>query len=412
MLEFQDKQEAYLKEHIKVLSDPMLEGRLAGMPGASKAADYLANQLKSIGLKPLGLNGYLQPLDVPAARLTGPVTLKVGSWHLRHRIDFGEMRLSSGGTYSGKLLVMRDGEDIKESPENKIVLIPQRPQDFDLESTVKAGVEMGIKGLLFEEGEPRWFHKTTAVYADLGIPVIRVRRSVAEELAKREGNTVTINLPVEIGTKQCNNVIGILPGRDASKTIALTAHYDHIGDDPEGYRFPGILDNASGVAVILELVKMLKAEEKVLPYNLLVCFLTGEESGHWGAKYLIQHQPLPLTAVINFDVLGFDPDLRQVRIGQLEPEHWLLDLTVNILQKHRIIAKIQRSNDDAAVFNYNGIPAIGFGENNLHNIGPKIHTPDDRIEVLHFEALTKTIDITADLLNELSIQTERMTINP
>lgn len=240
---------------------------------------------------------------------------------------------------------------------------------------------------------------------------MRVRRSIAEELAKREGSIVTIELPVEICTKQCNNVIGMLPGRDAHKTIALAAHYDHIGDDPYGHRFSGVLDNASGVAVILELVRRLRVEKKILPYNLLVCFLTGEESGHWGAKYLIQHQPLPLSAIINFDVLGLDPDFRQVRIGQLEPGHWLSDITVDILRKYEISPKIQKGSDDAAVFYNYGIPTIGFGEYNLHNIGPKIHTPDDRIEALHFEPLVKTLDITAELLSELSVQIESMAVN-
>lgn len=145
MSDFHNKYEANLEEHIRVLSHPLFEGRLAGMSGAAKAADYLATQLFNIGALPLGANRYLQPLDVPATRITGPVTLKIGNWRLRHRIDFGEMRLSSGGAYSGKLLVMRDGEDIEESLESKIILIPQRPQDFDLESTVKAGIEMASR---------------------------------------------------------------------------------------------------------------------------------------------------------------------------------------------------------------------------------------------------------------------------
>ncbi|MGE5677336.1 MAG: hypothetical protein ACM3ZR_04690, partial [Pseudomonadota bacterium] len=127
--------EEKLREHIEALCDPKLEGRLAGTLGASKAADYLVSQLKTIGIMPLGTDSYFQSLNIPATRLAGPVTLKIGNWRLRHRIDFGEMRLSSGGTYSGKLLVMRDGECIEESLENKIILIPQRPQDFDLEST-------------------------------------------------------------------------------------------------------------------------------------------------------------------------------------------------------------------------------------------------------------------------------------
>lgn len=200
-------QQNRLKKHIEVLSSPELEGRFTGTTGASKAADYLVSQLKSMGVKPFSMNEYLQPLEVPTTRITDVVTLKVDNLRLRHRIDFGEMKLSSGGTYSGKLLVMREGEDIEESPENKIILISNRPQNFDLESTVRAGIELDIKSLIFEDGEPRWCRKTSATFAELGIPVIRVRRSIAEELAKREGSNVTISLPIEISSKKCNNVI-------------------------------------------------------------------------------------------------------------------------------------------------------------------------------------------------------------
>lgn len=399
-----ENQEERFKKHIEVLSSSELKGRLAGTTGASKAADYLVSQLRQMGVKPLGMNEYLQPLEVPTTRITDAVTLKVDNWRLRHRIDFGEMRLSSGGEYSGKLLVMRDGEDIEKNPENKVILISQIPQDFDLESTVKAGVELGIKGVILEEGEPRWCHKTSAAFSELGIPVIRVRKSIAEELEKRKGSTVTISLPIEISSKKCNNVIGVLAGKDTSFTVALTAHYDHIGDDPKGFRFSGAFDNASGVSVILELVHKLKQEHKILPFNLLICFLTGEESGYWGAKHLMQHQPLPLSAVINFDVLGLDPELKEVRIGQIDPENWLSKLTINTLDKYNVISRRQRGNDDSEVFLSKGIPTIGFGEYNIHNIGPKIHTPDDNVEDIHYEQLAKVIEIVFDMLDQISIQ--------
>jgi Zn-dependent M28 family amino/carboxypeptidase len=242
------------------------------------------------------------------------------------------------------------------------------------------------------------------MFAELGIPVMRVRKSIAEELAKREGSNVTINLPIDISSKQCNNVIGVLPGKDTNVTGTLTAHYDHIGDDPKEFGFSGAFDNASGVSVILELVHKFKKEQKTLPFNLLICFLTGEESDFWGAKHLIQHQHLPLSAVINFDVLGLNPELKEVRRGQIDPGHWLSKLTINTLNKYNVISRNHRGNDDSKVFISSGIPTIGFGEYNIHNIGPKIHTPDDNVEAMHYEQLVKVIKIVDSMLDQLSIQ--------
>jgi Iap family predicted aminopeptidase len=319
--------------------------------------------------------------------------------------------LSSGGEFTGQLAVAYDGQDIIEGLQDKIILIPERPQDFDLESTVRAGIELGIKGLLFEEGEPRWFHKTTSVFANLGIPVIRIRKSIALELANKPGNMVAISLPLDTTNRQCHNVIGIIPGEDPSITIALTAHFDHIGDDPGSFRFPGALDNASGTAAVLELARKLVKEKHPLPFNLLVCFLTGEESGHWGAKHLIQHQPLPISAVINLDVLGLDPEFKDVRIGQITPEHWLSELTANILEENNVTVRRLKGNDDAAVFLNSKIPAIGIGEYRLHKIGPNIHTPEDQIEAIHYEPLLMIIDIVSKLLTQISSETIKTVVN-
>lgn len=86
---------------------------------------------------------------------------------------------------------------------------------------------------------------------------LRIRRSLAQEIANQEGLLVTIELPLEMATLPCQTVLGILPGVDTKYTLALTAHYDHLDDDPQGVRFPGTIDNSSGVAVTLEVARML-----------------------------------------------------------------------------------------------------------------------------------------------------------
>lgn len=392
-----------LKSHIQELSHPSLGGRLAGTEGARKAAGYIANQLSGIGVKPLGNQDYFQKVEVPATRLVGPISLTIGDWRLRPRIDFGEMRLSSGGMFKGPLYVLSEEEEPRESLKGKVVLIPERPVDFDLELTVKAGIEEGIQGLLFEEGDPRWFHKTTAVYAELGIPVIRVRKALMEEIEAYQGETVTIELPLEIGARNCQNVLGFIPGASADITLALTAHYDHLGDDPEGHRFPGALDNGTGVALILELAKALRESEEKLPFNILLGFLTGEESGHWGAKHLVHNLPVPIAGVINLDVLGQNPGLKEIRIGEPLTGHWLTLGTEKILQEYQIEGKYKKGRDDAVTFQSSGINTIGFGEYYLKNIGPRIHTPDDVAASVQYESLLKIHKMLYELLRSLTL---------
>ena len=53
-----------IREHVKVLSSDLLEGRGTGQKGGDEAAEYIATQFKSYGLKPAGENGtYFQ--EVP-----------------------------------------------------------------------------------------------------------------------------------------------------------------------------------------------------------------------------------------------------------------------------------------------------------------------------------------------------------
>ncbi len=49
--------------HVEAISNDGMEGRLNGSPGYFRAADYVIAQLKKIGVKPAGTNGYLQPIE-------------------------------------------------------------------------------------------------------------------------------------------------------------------------------------------------------------------------------------------------------------------------------------------------------------------------------------------------------------
>jgi hypothetical protein len=112
------------------------------------------------------------------------------------------------------------------------------------------------------------------------------------------------------------NVIGILPGANAAfkdQSAILGAHLDHLGlgwpdvhTGDEGKVHPGADDNASGVAVMLELARVLASGDKP-PRTLIVIAFTGEEAGRLGSKYYVEHAVRPLAKVegmINLDTVG------------------------------------------------------------------------------------------------------------
>lgn len=118
------------------------------------------------------------------------------------------------------------------------------------------------------------------------------------------------------------NVVGYLD-HGAPYTIILGAHYDHLGMGHMGSLYTGepaihngADDNASGVAMILELADRLSS---VTAFNYLFIALTGEESGLWGSNYYTDHPTIDLStaaAMFNFDMVGrLDPQTKKMAIN-------------------------------------------------------------------------------------------------
>jgi Iap family predicted aminopeptidase len=382
---------------LEFLTSPAAAGRLSGTEGARRTADYLRVELTSAGF-----DSMLQPVDVPATRLTTTPKLVVGTRAFSYRRDFAELTaFSTGGTVNGKLLVVRDGDLLTpDSFRKRVILIPKRPQGFDLGETVKTAIELGASALLVEHGDSDWFHKT--VYAGNGkIPVVRIRKPIAEEIASLNDADVELALQFQRSTLPCNNVLGFLRGASDDFTLALTAHYDHLGDDPGGARFPGAFDNASGVAAVLEAAYQL-AKEK-LPFNVLVAFLTGEESGLWGAKQLAANPPVPLSAVVNLDTIGSEPKLNALRLGHKQRGDWLAELAETVLLRRGIQAQWVSGSDDSSVFISKGVPTLGLGQQPKGQARSVMHTPLDTLESLHLETIQEGVEVLLDIVQLISL---------
>jgi hypothetical protein len=105
------------------------------------------------------------------------------------------------------------------------------------------------------------------------------------------------------------NVVGLLPGRDRKlkgEYVVLTAHLDHIGVDKpvNGDRIHnGAMDNASGIASLIESGRGLKAKRP--KRSVLLVAVTGEERGLLGSRYYANRPTVPsgsLIANINMDM--------------------------------------------------------------------------------------------------------------
>ncbi|MFD1739046.1 M28 family metallopeptidase [Bacillus salitolerans] len=397
---------------LKFLTSKETEGRVSGSKGAKMTATYIANVLSNLGILPAGDDGYFSSLNIYAARLNGNVTLKVGEKKLQHRTDFGEISKYSnptGNSVHGELMIVNDGEEINPSRlKGKVVLVPEKPDKLDLAATVKGAEELGVAAMLIEGGEPKWFVKSLHGSRENSIPVFHVRKSIVNEIAQLDGEIVQIELPLISENRTCQNVLGLLPGKDTTKILVLSAHYDHLGDDPNGHRFPGAVDNASGVSVLLETARKLSGQ--TLPFTILFAFFTGEESGLLGAKHFIKHTQLPISTVINIDSLGFEPVLNKMRNGHKEPGNWLADLSAEVIKKHDVEIAWIAGGEDSFAFQAVNIPAIGLGQKPTERKERSIHTPDDDLEHLYLKPIQQGFKIFNEII-EILIQHPEKVVN-
>ncbi|HEY5721826.1 MAG TPA: M28 family metallopeptidase [Allosphingosinicella sp.] len=125
------------------------------------------------------------------------------------------------------------------------------------------------------------------------------------------GQSLRANIATRHAPVRSNNVVGILPGTDPAlrgEYVVLTAHFDHLGigepvnGDP---LFNGALDNAAGVASLLDIAQSLKAGPRPRR-SILFLFVTAEEKGLLGSRYFTLRPTIPagarIVADLNFDM--------------------------------------------------------------------------------------------------------------
>jgi Zn-dependent M28 family amino/carboxypeptidase len=136
-----------------------------------------------------------------------------------------------------------------------------------------------------------------------------------------------IEIKQQIRSFKSHNVIGKLEGSDPKlngEYVIYTAHWDHLGRHPElpgDQIFNGAIDNASGVASVIELATAFTKVNPPAKRSVLFMATTAEEAGLLGAKYYAEHPLYPLEktlADINLDsmnVWGKARDIEDLSLG-------------------------------------------------------------------------------------------------
>ena len=167
-------------------------------------------------------------------------------------------------------------------------------------------------------------------------PINSVRRDLnpgdGTGASSSPGRKPTVRQGAEVTLR---NVIGVLPGRDparAQESVVIGAHYDHLGlgwpdarQGSEGKIHPGADDNASGVAVLLEVAALLGGQAQPERSLVFVAF-SGEEWGLKGSRHYVQTaERWPLDkclAMVNLDTVGNLRGAKLLVLGSGSASEW------------------------------------------------------------------------------------------
>ncbi|GAA2165031.1 Zn-dependent M28 family amino/carboxypeptidase [Humibacillus xanthopallidus] len=325
---------AGINEHLKAFEAIAAGGnRVSGTPKFDASVAYVKSKAEAAGL-----NVTVQPFDFPYNADVAPAVLQRISPNpatFVDGVDFASMTYSGNGDVTGLLYAVNlsvpppavpgsttsgcNAADFAGFPAGAIALIQRGTCDFRVKALNAQGAG-AIGVVIMNEGQPG---RTAALSGTLSspgvtIPVVGASFAVGDSLRGGVTNgsiNATVRLKVERvnETRTTYNVIAETPGGDPNNVVVVGAHLDSV---PRG---PGINDNGSGSATILEVAETFAAQERTPKSKVRFAWWGAEEFGLLGSNhYVASLTPAQLDTIalnLNFDMIGSPNYVRFVYDG-------------------------------------------------------------------------------------------------
>ena len=278
---------------IKVLSSDEMQGRAAFTPGSEKAALFIENEFKKIGLEPLsGENGFRQEFF---RTKISPATI--------------EASVNGDSIDPSNVLVLTDLPGLNWNNNGEVVIDSIIPGD-DFLSKFKEILQKENKTVVFVDKRFSAIFSRFRAHYGKGRAVEQIDNESAAVfiLGAKDPKSFRVNFTNHIEKLPLFNVAGVLPGKSLDKEfVVFSAHYDHIGipEPLEGDPIAnGADDDASGVTAVLALAgyfKKLNTNQRTLVF---VAF-TAEEIGGLGSRYFSEKlKSEEIKAMFNMEMIG------------------------------------------------------------------------------------------------------------
>jgi hypothetical protein len=463
-----------LKTHLSVIAADSMEGRDTGTPGQKKAARYIADHFKKIGLLPpvkteTGVS-YLQEFQM-LKRGWGDVYIKLGAEKLAFMKDMFVLKNSNFKSETTVDLVFggfgTEAELSKLNVKDKGVIIYEN----EIKDTDKANLirQKGAKTVLIIKGKnqeefdqavsynayylKRTFQelsgknrKEEAIFYLSPAAAAKILKTSEAELTTMKFKAgdlspQSIIIKAEMVEKplfSSENVLGFLEGTDKKdEIVVITAHYDHVGvgnPDRKGDAiYNGADDDGSGTVSVMEIAEAFakaKAEGKGPRRSMLFMTVSGEEKGLFGSQFYADVEPVfPLANTVvdlNIDMVGRmggdyenskNPDYVYV-IGSDKLSTELHQLSENVNNSYTHLKLDYKYNDenDPNRFYYRS-DHYNFAKHNIpiifyfNGTHEDYHQPGDEVSKILFGKIEKIARLVFHTAWEISNQETRLKVD-
>ena len=429
-----------IKKYIQVLSHDSLEGRGTATVAEKKSAEYIINIMKQNGLKSYTqYSNFIHPFNYTSAKYSENSKFKMVFQNeekiYRPNVEYWPISLSSSGrAFSGWYrpgfgiiapeLKQNDYENFTALDSGKVFIINIQNPDginphsyfskYDLAYRAQEASKHGASAVVFYKTDAKVEDPDTTLsvkVTGLGIPVIytNVKNICLNRIQKNAAFFIENNI---VKLEQTgHNVIGTLDYGNLY-TIVIGAHYDHLGKGEQGGSLHvahskeihnGADDNASGVALMLDLIKTIASDSSLHLYNYMFVAFSGEELGLYGSANLLKNLPINVSRIncmINMDMVGrLDTVKKTLAISGTgtSPQFTFLDsIYINGLQIKKSESGIGPS--DHASFYKENIPVLHF----FTGMHQDYHKPSDDEKYINYDGIYMVKNYIQNVLSKLN----------
>lgn len=456
MVNAQEASADTLMKHIRKLSSSRYEGRQAGSQGFNDAAQYVIDVLSSYGVEPYEADDWMKfPFEVEANRIDNAslhTYIHVEDVRTEYVLgkDFACASMTGRGYADAPVVFCGYGVDNtiyneygKVDAKGKIVLVLTGTPKFlpqsitekyatlrDKARTARAHGAVALVAInLSESARPTEVQCMGFCGEEphlLTFPILQATRWCGGKLLENERMALdsviaqidstqkpqsflldkkfAINVNASHNPKaETANIVGIMKGKDhrlVKEMIVVGTSLDHVGMQGKTCLFPGADNNASGVAALLEVARMLSEADDLQGRSIVFAIFSGGEQKHKGSDVFV-HTFKPLSwidAFINIECVGSGDS-----IALLGSKHYpilhsiaLYNDSLYTQQAKRDLVALPRT--DAVAFDQVGIPSLSIFTTSGHRYN---HVPSDIPENINRKMVANTTTLLYHTLIQL-----------